>query len=279
MKVIKKINNNVALCIDDNGNELIAFGKGIGFPATPYTLKDLSTISRTYYGINQEYVGLFREIPKDVLDTAGRIVDYATMKIHAELNPNVFIILADHINFALERYKKNMNVKPPYMGNIAYLHEVEYEIGKKAVSFINQQHHVHFPKEEAIAIAIHFINAEMMSDSPKERLDEGELISSTLDLIEQMSALEIDRSGFNCNRFITHMEYLLTRIQNNDTLTGDSLKLYDMLKRDYPQVHAIAQAVRDFLHDKTGKDLGNEEVTYLMLHIDRLCSREQTEKV
>ncbi|WP_302926203.1 CAT RNA binding domain-containing protein [Holdemania filiformis] len=30
MKVIKKINNNVALCIDQGGKELIALGKGIG---------------------------------------------------------------------------------------------------------------------------------------------------------------------------------------------------------------------------------------------------------
>ncbi len=32
MKVIKKINNNVALCVDNHKKELIAFGKGIGFP-------------------------------------------------------------------------------------------------------------------------------------------------------------------------------------------------------------------------------------------------------
>ena len=31
IKVIKKINNNVALCLDGNQSELIAFGKGIGF--------------------------------------------------------------------------------------------------------------------------------------------------------------------------------------------------------------------------------------------------------
>ena len=29
MKVIKKINNNVALCIDQGGKELIALGKGM----------------------------------------------------------------------------------------------------------------------------------------------------------------------------------------------------------------------------------------------------------
>ena len=46
MRVIKKINNNVALCLDNNNHELIAFGKGIGFPKIPYELDDLNKIDR-----------------------------------------------------------------------------------------------------------------------------------------------------------------------------------------------------------------------------------------
>ena len=64
MRVIKKINNNVAVCLDGNNNELIAFGRGIGFKPTPYELTDLSVIERTYYGISPEYLGLLTEIPK-----------------------------------------------------------------------------------------------------------------------------------------------------------------------------------------------------------------------
>ena len=44
MKVIKKINNNVALAQDAKGREMIVFGKGIGFPAMPYELTDLSVV-------------------------------------------------------------------------------------------------------------------------------------------------------------------------------------------------------------------------------------------
>ena len=40
MNVVKKINNNVAICVDGNGNELIAFGKGIGFPNAILTMAD-----------------------------------------------------------------------------------------------------------------------------------------------------------------------------------------------------------------------------------------------
>ena len=42
MIVLKKINNNVAICRDGNQRELIAIGRGIGFPPTPYELTDLS---------------------------------------------------------------------------------------------------------------------------------------------------------------------------------------------------------------------------------------------
>lgn len=49
MKVVKKINNNVAICLDSNNCELVAFGKGIGFPKMPYEIQDLSLIDRTFY--------------------------------------------------------------------------------------------------------------------------------------------------------------------------------------------------------------------------------------
>ena len=67
MKVIKKINNNVAICLDNNNNELIAFGKGIGFQKVPYELTDISKIERTYYGVNSSYISLINEIPEEYL--------------------------------------------------------------------------------------------------------------------------------------------------------------------------------------------------------------------
>lgn len=41
MTVVKKINNHAAICRDGNRRELIAFGKGIGFPLLPCELTDL----------------------------------------------------------------------------------------------------------------------------------------------------------------------------------------------------------------------------------------------
>lgn len=63
MRVVKKVNNNVAVCIDSNGKELIAFGRGIGFPKTPYELDDLSKIDMTFYKLNRHFELLLTEIP------------------------------------------------------------------------------------------------------------------------------------------------------------------------------------------------------------------------
>lgn len=46
MKVVKCINNNVAICLDDDNNELVAFGKGIGFKKPPHII--CSVISSTH---------------------------------------------------------------------------------------------------------------------------------------------------------------------------------------------------------------------------------------
>ena len=41
MKVIKKINNNIAIAVDGENNEVIVFAKGIGYGNIPYEIKDL----------------------------------------------------------------------------------------------------------------------------------------------------------------------------------------------------------------------------------------------
>lgn len=275
MKVIKKINNNVALCLDGNQRELIAFGKGIGFKPIPYELTDLSVIERTYYGISPEYQGLLKEIPKEIFDVSGMLVDLAANSIDADFNRNLVITLADHINFAIDRYKKNIHIKPPYVGNLAYLHEAEYKVATQAVACINQHFGVHLPKEEAAAIALHLINAENSVAPKADFLDASTMISDVIGLIEKRENITIDRSGFNASRFITHMEYLLARIRNNETLENNNDKLFNNLKQEYRETYLCAEDVRTYLQQKTGKNLGSEEMSYLMLHIERFCSREQ----
>ena len=114
MRVIKKLNNNAAICVDDNGNQLIALGNGIGFPKTPYVLKDMKKIRKTFYGVNAKYYGLLNEIPDEIFTVSSVIVDQIKRKITRDMNPNIVFTLADHIKFAYDRYKKGLMVQAPY---------------------------------------------------------------------------------------------------------------------------------------------------------------------
>lgn len=106
MRIVKKLNNNFAICVDGEGKELIAVGKGIGFPKTPYELEDLNLITRTFYDIDPKYIELFNEIPETVIHFTAKLVDIARNELDYELNPNLVVTMSDHINFCIQRTKK-----------------------------------------------------------------------------------------------------------------------------------------------------------------------------
>lgn len=87
MRLIKKINNNFAMAVDSQGEEVIVSGKGIGFIKIPCEITDLSVVDRTYYGIDSKYIGLLNEIPEDILEISIKVVDYAKHKLKNRLNP------------------------------------------------------------------------------------------------------------------------------------------------------------------------------------------------
>lgn len=274
MKVIKKINNNVAICLDNDNHELVAFGKGIGFGTMPYELQDLSRVQRTYYGINLSYLGLLDEIPDQVFEVSAKIVDQARAIIHNEMNANIVFTLADHINFAMERYKKKMSLKMPFSHDIQHLYEEEMLVGEIAVKIINQEMNIHLAKDEAISIALHFINAETMQMQEENKIDEGKIIEDITNLIETDFVLEIDREGFNYSRFVTHLQYLLKRKESDTRITSENQKMYEAMKKDFIKTYECVEHVKDYLMASLSWNPGDEEMMYLMLHINRLCARE-----
>ena len=163
MQIIKNINNNFAIAIDGAGNRLIISGKGIGFGSVPRDLEDITRINRSYYDVDEAYISMINEIPEEIIDISNRIIDKARMVIDNPISSNIVFTLADHINFAIQRYKENMNIKLPIVHDIEYLFDTEMEIGEYALTLIRKTLKVFLPKEEAAYIALHIINAESMS--------------------------------------------------------------------------------------------------------------------
>ncbi len=274
MKVIKKINNNVAICLDNNNHELIAFGKGIGFKQMPYELEDLGVITRTYYGINMNYLGLLNEIDESVFEVCARIVDIARNRIQSELNPNLVFTLADHVNFAIERTRKGIIVKNPLFHDVENLYTTEVNLGKEALRLIERELHIDLPDSEAIGIALHFINAAEDYVNSSSSYDSDQLIDHITKIVEDYYGKEINRKGFNYSRFVTHCQYLLKRSESNTIISSENKKLFRSMIQEFSETYQCVIKIKDYLMEILRWELGEEELLYLMLHINRLCSRE-----
>ena len=152
MKVVKCINNNVAICLDDDNNELVAFGKGIGFKKPPFEI-DVAVIQKTYYGIDENYVHMINEIPEEILLLSEEIIKYAEYELDYIFSPNIIFTLADHINFSIVRCKEKLNITLPIVQDIKFLYEKEYAIGTYALFLIEKKLNIKLPLEEASFIS------------------------------------------------------------------------------------------------------------------------------
>ncbi|WP_119317027.1 PRD domain-containing protein [Companilactobacillus formosensis] len=274
MKAIKKINNNIAVCLDSENHQLIAVGKGIGFPEMPYEISDLKKIQRTFYNVDSMYIDMASDIPSDILNVSAEIVDMFRLKVPTPITSNLVFTLADHIKFAIERRKKGMVFTAPMQYDIENLYTDEFEMGQKALKFINNELHANLPSEEASNLAMHFINAKNVSTSPNGNEGEGSLISDITDIISGYFELYIDKHSFNYSRFVTHMQYLLKRQSSGISINTDNKIMYQDMAKNYPKTADCVDKIAQYLSEQRNMNLEDEEKFYLILHVNRLCSRE-----
>lgn len=271
MRLLKKINNNFALAVDSKGEQIIVEGRGIGFQKMPVELTDLSVITRTYYNVKEQDVWLVKSIPDKVLDISARVYEYAQNYIPEGLNPNLPFILADHIQFSIERYEKKMEVKMPIYYDIKLLYPREVEIAGYAMKLVEEEMGVELPDTELTGIALNIINSETVLEGKGEGKDE--LLESITEYIEKTFSLEIKRDSFNYSRFVSHMEYLLRRAEANKAVSKDNLELYKTVKMEIPAISLCVNGIEKLLK-QNGFSINEEEKIYLMLHVNRLCERE-----
>ncbi|MDU5334915.1 PRD domain-containing protein [Enterococcus sp.] len=277
MRVIKNINNNTSICLDSNNQEIIAFGKGIGFKKPPYEI-EISEVQRTFYDVDPQFVQMINLIPESIFEIAIEIVNYAQGKLDSLTNSNIIFTLADHINFSVKRYKENMKIKMPVYYDVQHLYPVEFEIGKLAVERIKEKIGIELPKEEITGIALHIINAEGIkienTDEQTEEIDDETIINEITDIIEEFFSIKIEKDSFNYSRFVSHLQYLLKRGKDGQSIMSDNRAMFDDLRVSFPNVYECAKLVDAYILQKRNYRFNEEEILYLILHINRLCARE-----
>lgn len=274
MRAIKRINHNTAVCLDGAGRELIATGKGIGFGEMPREVA-LEQIQRTFYGIDPKYLAFIEEVDPDILEFAAQLASLATQQLSYELSPNLPITLADHLQFALKRACEHLIIPMPLACDVEHLHPVEYRLGEMAVAGMEKTFNVRMPRQEAAGVAISIANAAQVASARTQRNERREetLLRRITQVIERRMGAKIDEASFAYSRFVSHIRYLLERIEAGSPFETENAELYATLREQYPQAAACAQEVATLIGESYGAELTDEEVLYLMLHITRVVAK------
>lgn len=273
MKVIRNINNNVSICLDDNNHEVVAFGKGIGFQKPPYEI-ELSQIDRTYYNLDEHYLALLDELPEEVMDVTMEIVDKGSSYLGMHLNRVFLFALCDHINFAIENARKGLVISNPMVNEIQHMYEREMLLGKWAIKQIERKLSVKLPPGEAGNIALHFINAELSAKKEQEKDDMTRFIDDITEIIESEMNIIVDRNSFSYSRFVTHLKYLLKRFHKRDEFATDNARMYEQVLEEFPELGKAIEKIKQYIMIQLNIDPSKEELLYLMIHMNRLCAKD-----
>ena len=272
MRAIQRINNNAAICEDGAGHQLVALGRGIGFGEMPHEIA-LEDIKRTFYGIDRKYLAFIDEVDPDVLEFAAQLADIVTQQLSYELSPNLPITLADHIQFALKRAREHLVVPMPLAEDVEQAHPVEYRLAQMAVRGMQKTFDVRIDRREAAGVALSIVNAAV---APSQRRAlaakrEDRLLEHVAEAVEREMGAPVDRESFAFARFTTHIRYLIDRVQKGEPIESENSGLYEVLAEQYPRSVACAQAIAAEIEAAYGEALTEEELVYLIMHINRIA--------
>lgn len=273
MKISRIINNNVISTCDEEGREIVVMGRGVGFKAKEGMTVDESKVEKIFRLDSQTSVDKFKELvvnlPIEHIQVSAEIISYAKSVLNRPINPNVYITLTDHINFALERFKQRMMFSNPLIHEVKRFYHAEYLIGEYAIAMIRRDLGVQLPVDEAASIALHIVNAEY--DAPmRDTIDITNLIQQVTEVVKEYFDIQMDEESLSYERFITHLRFLAQRIFTGEHMEADNLEFQQMIGKMYPEEYVCSQKIQYLVGEKYGHRMTEEEAAYLALHIKRI---------
>ncbi len=272
MKAIRRINNNVAVCVDSAGMEVIAMGKGVGFGDLPRELS-LSEVERTFYEVDDNVISGMSGVSPEVFALAVKVADRARQELDDEFGPNLAFTLADHIEFAIRRSKEGIRVRMPLACDVEQSCMGEYRIARQTLRTIERELGYRLPEEEAAGIALNLVNARMAPKEGKtseEAQRDEEMLEDVTEIVENEFDVVIDRKSFAYSRYATHVMYLFDRLRKGKCLDTAVSGFLSNAQEQYPQGAACVEKIAEHIEASWDTPLSRDERLYLLMHVSRI---------
>lgn len=280
MKIHKVLNNNLVSVLDADEREMLIMGIGLGFHAKVGEEVDTRKIEKIFRMDTETEVNqlkkLFLEVEPEAIQASVAIVDYAREILKVKINKNVYITLTDHISFAAERLRNGIEFKNMLYYETQKLYPKEFSIGLRALKLIKDKMGIELPKDEAGAIALHIVNAEMDGDM-NQTMEMTQITELALDVVRFTFNITFDEDSLNYGRFVTHLLYFAKRVREGELLAEGKDCIYETMKAAFPKQFKCAERIASVIGTKYGVVIPEEEITFLAVHIVRVTKREDSE--
>lgn len=278
MEVVKILNSSIVLARrGEDDKEIIVMGKGIGYKSKPGDVVNEDEIEKIYVleneTISSDLTALMKETPKEYLILADEIISHAKHMLSRHLSDHLYVALTDHLYMAMKRFKDNMTIQNRMLWEVKKFYPQEFSIGLHGLSLIQKQLGFSLPEEEAANIAFHLVNAQQNEDNMNQVMMMTNTVKDVLNIIKIHYQVELDTHSINYSRFLTHLQFFIQRLFEHKTLNTQDHELFEQIANKYPLEEACVLLIKDYIEARFEHTISNEEMMYLIIHINRVMSR------
>ncbi|MER5602461.1 PRD domain-containing protein [Streptomyces sp. NPDC002265] len=278
MKALRVLNNNVVLASDEKGQPVILTGRGIGFSSHQGKPVDSALIERVFvptdgHGHDHDADRLGEAlalISEEVLQAVVSALEEVGIEGRESTRPTLAIAVADHVAGALERARQGTVIDYPLRAEVQTLYAAEYAQAQRLLRAINKRVAPELGASEAVALALHLVNAGFVSGDLSFTYTMTGVIQQMLAVVRERYGLDISHESMNVARFVTHVRYLFVRIQQRQQLTGQESTIGKGIRQYYPEATRTAERLATIVELRLGRRLSEDEVSYLALHVARM---------
>ena len=278
MKVVRVFNNNAVLVENEANEEMVLIGKGIAFAKKTGDLINEELIQKKFVfensQLNEKLAKLFNEVPVKYIELTLDIVEMAGKELNTKFNSNIYIALADHIAYAVERCSNNETIKNALLWEIKKFYPNEFAAAMKALEMIRYETNIEMTEDEAGFIALHFVNGQSEGELMAQTVAVTKIVEDILHIVEYHFHFKIDETSLNYIRFVTHIQYFARRLFAKEVIDDGDDILFEQIKNHYQDSYNCSLKVKKYIGSNYHIDISNDELVYFILHINRVCNRK-----
>lgn len=274
--IIKKIfNNNAILAKNSDNHEFVVMGCGIAFKKSAGETVDDTLIEKTFIlkqnDASEKFKLLLEDVPSEYVSLCYDIIEYAKNILNTKLNDYIYVTLTDHIYNAIKMHDEGLKNLNPLIWEIKKFYPKEFQVGLKALEFIEEELNKKLPEDEAGNITLHLINAQLNSSYNKmeDVAEYTKKIHDILNIVTYTYGITLDENCISYERFVTHLRFFFQRLKRKELIESDDDFLLKKIKTKYKKAYDCMLKIEKYLEI----ELTDEEKLYLTIHIQRVTQR------